>query len=322
MGLTPNPRLILAKNTFHELPVPGEHILLNGRFLTKTLLLRQAQPLPRVSLLVLNIRTCDPSIISYLTAMKVGQALTGFGLDGVKVGDYLYGFTTWEAYLARVELRREDPQYTIDMDSLYLRRVPDPEGAFPWTKYVGCLGTPGLTAFIGLERVAEAKPGQTIYVSSGASGVGRCVCPMFFNSNCTQTASGSKYDVAFNYKTIPVAAALQEHGPIDLFWDNVGGAQLEAALENMNMKGRVICCGAIAEYNIPADERYGAQNMSTMFHRRIRLEGCVVADTPECNARFFSEIPPLIAEGRIKAQEQLFAGLESGPEAVLSLLSL
>jgi NADPH-dependent curcumin reductase CurA len=59
--------------------------------------------------------------------------------------------------------------------------------------------------------------------------------------------------------------------------------------------------------------------MSTMFHRRIRLEGFVVADTPEYNARFFSEIPPLIAEGKIKAQEQLFAGLESGPEAFLSM---
>jgi hypothetical protein len=94
----------------------------------------------------------------------------------------MYGFTTWEAYtvqpyvdgtdtrvlismhgltpryLARIEPRREDPQYTIDMDSLYLQRVSDPDGAFPWTKYVGCLGTPGLTAFIGLERVAEAKP--------------------------------------------------------------------------------------------------------------------------------------------------------------------
>jgi NADPH-dependent curcumin reductase CurA len=64
------------------------------------------------------------------------------------------------------------------------------------------------------------------------------------------------------------------------------------------------------------------KNMSTMFHRRIRLRGFVVADTPEYNARFFSEIPPLMAEGKIKAQEQLFAGLESGPEAFLSWLSL
>ncbi|KAJ7787759.1 hypothetical protein B0H14DRAFT_2951996, partial [Mycena olivaceomarginata] len=297
MGLTPKLRL----------PVLGEHIP------------------------YMHERLRDPLIISYSTAMKVGQALTGFGLvlvlrsnkDGVKAGDYLYGFTTWEAYTvqpyvdARVELRREDPQYTIDMDSLYLQRVPDPEGAFPWTKYVGCLGTPGLTAFIGLERVAEAMP--TIYISSGASGVGRLTVIA-----SAGTAAKANYllsldaDVAFNYKTIPVAAALQEHVRIDLFWDNVGGAQLEAALENMNMKGRVICCGAIAEYNIPANERCDVQNMSTIFHRRIRLEGFVVADTPEYNARFFSEIPPLMAEGKIKAQEQLFAGLESGPEAFLS----
>ncbi|KAJ7318357.1 hypothetical protein DFH08DRAFT_669966, partial [Mycena albidolilacea] len=248
-------------------------------------------------------RLRDPSIIGYSTAMKVGQAcMQAYGLwvgsrpsfqqDGVKAGDYMYGFTTWEAYTVQPY------------------RVPDPEGAFPWAKYVGCLGTPGLTAFIGLERVAGTKPGQTIYVSSGASGMGSMVIQLCENKGLTVIASAgtdakANYllsldaDVAFNYKTAPVAAVLQEHRPIVLFWENVGGAQLEAALDSP------LCCGAIAEYNIPADERYRVKNTSTVFHRRIRLEGFVVADTPEYNARFFSEIPPLIAGGKIKAQEQL-----------------
>ncbi|KAJ7795319.1 hypothetical protein B0H14DRAFT_2621042 [Mycena olivaceomarginata] len=225
-------------------------------------------------------RLRDPSIISYLTAMNMGQTesvlscMQAYGLwvgsrpsfqqDGVKAGDYMYGFTTWEPI-------QSSPTST---------RVPDLDGTFPWTKYVGCLGTPGLTAFIGLECVAESKPGQTTYVSSGVSGVGRLTVIASAGTDAKANYLFSlDADVAFNYKTIPVAAALQEHRPIDLFWDNVRGAQLEAALGNMNMKGRVICCGAIAEYNIPADERYGVKNMSTVFHRRIRLEGFVVADT-------------------------------------------
>ncbi|KAJ7167684.1 hypothetical protein C8R46DRAFT_1093806 [Mycena filopes] len=347
MAPTANPRVFLAKNPGYELPVAGEHLVfdptptidldmeLNGGYITKTLLL---SPEP-----YMRERIRDASIVSYSTPMKLGQPLVGFGLvlvvrsekEGVKEGDYMYGFTTWEAYTAQpyMDARihyKDFPEYTFDMDSLVLQRVPNPNGAFPWTKYCSCIGSPRLTAFIGLEHVGDAKAGQTVYVSSGASGVGSMViqlCKLKGLKTIGSAGSDAKVeflrsigtDVAFNYKTTPVAAALEEHGPIDLFFDNVGGDQLEATLEHMNMRGRVISCGAIAEYNIPNDQRYGIKNMSTMFKRRIRLEGFIVADTPEYNARFFAEIPPLVAQGKIKAQEQLFMGLESGPEAFVSM---
>ncbi|KAJ7118541.1 hypothetical protein C8R43DRAFT_1137280 [Mycena crocata] len=344
-----NPRVILAKIPGDGLPVAGEHLVydpaptidldlkLNGGFLTKTLLL---SPEP-----YMRERLRDPSIPSYSTPMKVGQPLVGFGLvvvlrserNGVNAGDHMYGFTPWEVYTlqpymeARVDYK-DFPNYTFDMDSMHLQKVPDPQGAFPWTRYCSCLGTPGLTAFVGLERIGEAKAGQTIYVSSGASGVGSMVIQLCKFKGLKTIASASTdakvefmrsigADVAFNYKTTSVAAVLAEHGPIDLFFDNVGGYQLEAALDNMNMNGRVICCGYISEYNSPDDQRYGVKNMSLMFKRRIRLEGFVVADTPEYNARFYAEVPPLLAQGKIRGQEQLFAGLESGPEALLSMFN-
>ncbi|KAJ7886738.1 hypothetical protein B0H13DRAFT_896904 [Mycena leptocephala] len=328
MAPTANPRVILAKHTTSEFSVAGEHIVfdptptidldleLNGGYLTKTLLL---SPEP-----YMRERLRDPSIISYSTPMKLGQPLVGFGLvvvlrsekEGIKAGDYMYGFTPWEAYTvqpyvdARAQYSKDYPAYTFDMDSLVLQPVPDPQGAFPWARYCSCLGAPGLTAFIGLEHVADAKAGQTIYVSAGASGVGSMVIQLCKIKGLKVIGSASTdakvefmrsigADAAFNYKTTSVAAALKEHGPIDLFFDNVGGDQLEAALENMNMKGRVISCGAITEYNIPKDQRYGIKNLSTMFQRRIRLEGFIVADTPEYNARFFTEIPPLVAQGKI-----------------------
>ncbi|KAJ6536756.1 hypothetical protein DFH09DRAFT_931115 [Mycena vulgaris] len=339
MAPTANPRVILAKNPSYKLPVAGKHLVfdpsptidldleLNGGFLTKTLLL---SPEP-----YMRERLRDASIDSYSTPMKLGQPLVGFGLvlvlrsekEGVKAGDYMYGFTPWEAYTVQPYMEA----YTFDMDSLVLQPVPDPQGAFPWTRYCSCLGAPGLTAFIGLEQLAEPKAASWLFNCVNSKGTSQFLTSFAKLIRLRVIGSAStdaKVEfmrslgaVAFNYRTTPVAEALAEYGPIDLFFDNVGGDQLEAALDNMNMKGRVISCGAIAEYNIPSDQRYGIKNMSTMFKRRIRLEGFIVADTPEYNARFFTEIPPLVAQGKITGQEHLFMGLESGPEAFLSLFN-
>ncbi|KAJ7682244.1 hypothetical protein DFH06DRAFT_1289783 [Mycena polygramma] len=340
MAPTPNPRVLFAKIPGYELPVPGEHIVfdptptidldleLNGGFLTKTLLL---SPEP-----YMRERMRDPSIVSYSTPMNVGQPLMGFGLvlvlrsekEGIKAGDYMFGFTPWEAYTVqpykegRVQYNKEYPSYTFDMDSLVLQPVPDPQGAFPWPKYCSCLGAPGLTAFIGLEHLGDAKAGQTIYVSAGASGVGSLkVIGSAGTDAKVEFMRSIGADVAFNYKTTPATVALKEHGPLDLFFDNVGGEQLDAALENMNMNGRVIGCGSISDYNVPKDQRYGIKNMNLLFKRRLRFEGFIVADYPEYNERFYTEIPPLVAQGKIVAQEQLFDGLDKDPEAFLSMFN-
>nr|GAT55602.1 predicted protein [Mycena chlorophos] len=194
MSPIPNPRVLYAKVPGPGPLVAGEHLVydsaptidldgpLRGGFLTKTLLL-SPEPFMRE-------RLRDPSVLTYSTPMVVGQPLVGFGLvqvlrsekDGVKAGDYMYGFTPWERYTvqpyvdARFDFASANyPSYTFDMDSLVLQPVPDPLGAFPWSRFASVLGTPGLTAFVGLESVApDMKAGQTIYVSSGASGVGRC----------------------------------------------------------------------------------------------------------------------------------------------------
>ncbi|KAJ7839151.1 hypothetical protein B0H14DRAFT_2787905 [Mycena olivaceomarginata] len=348
MAPTPNPRLLYAKIPSEELPVAGEHLvfdpkptidldveLKSGQFLTKTLLL-SPEPFMRE-------RLRDPSIISYSTPMVLGQPLVGFGLvvvvrsekEGVKAGDHMFGFTPWEHYTvqpyvdARVDYKGY-PAYTFDMDLLVLQPVPDPQGAFPWTAYVTALGCPALTAFIGVEKLSGAKKGETIYVSAGASGVGSIViqlCKIKGLKVIASAGSDSKVeflrsigaDVAFNYKTTPVAKALKEHGPLDLYFDNVCGEQLEAAIDNMNMNGRVLCCGAISEYNIPREECYGVKNLSLVFKRRISFQGFIVADSPEMNARFFAEIPPLVAQGKIKTEAHEFKGLENGAAAFLSM---
>ncbi|KAJ6589397.1 hypothetical protein B0H19DRAFT_922385 [Mycena capillaripes] len=324
MAPTPNPRVLYAKIPTDSFLVAGEHLVydptptidleqdLKGGFLTKTLLL---SPEP-----YMRERLRDPSIPSYSTPMKVGQPIVGGGLvvvvrsekEGVKAGDYMFGFTPWEAYTVQ--------PYP----------VPNPQGAFPWTSFCSCLGLPGFTAFVGIDKFADAKPGETIYVSSGASGVGSMVIQLAKIKGLKVIASASTEDkvaymrgigadAAFNYKTTSVQAELETHGPLDIYFDNVCGDQLEAALDHMNQNGRVICCGAISEYNISREERYGIKNMSLLFKRRLRLQGFLISDHLADQARFLNEIPPLLAQGKVKSEEHIFSGLENGVQAFLSL---
>ncbi|KAF7332653.1 ADH-zinc-N domain-containing protein [Mycena kentingensis (nom. inval.)] len=351
MAPTPNPRVLYAKIPSPGPLVPGEHLVydasptidldvqLNGGFLTKTLLL---SPEP-----YMRERMRDVTIPSYSSPMVVGQPLVGFGLvqvlrsekEGIKAGDYMYGFTPWEYYTVQpyVDGRfdfsaAKFPPYTFDMDSFVLQPVPNPQGAFPWSRFCSVLGTPGYSAFIGLESVApDMRAGETIYVSSGASGVGSMVVQLCKarGLRVIASASGDKKveyirslgaDVAFNYTTTPVGEALAAHGPLNYFWDNVCGEQLEAAIQNMALNGVIIMCGAISEYNLPPERCYGIKNLSLVFKRRLRLQGFLAPDGfATLMPRFMQEIPPLLAQGKFKSEEQKFVGLEKGIEALLSL---
>ncbi|KAK6980565.1 hypothetical protein R3P38DRAFT_2579786 [Favolaschia claudopus] len=273
MAPTPNPHAKIPSENFL---VDGEHILyddtptidldqdLKGGFLTKTLPL---SPEP-----YMRERMRDSSIASYSSPMKIGQPIVGTGLvvvlrsekEGVKAGDYMLGYTPWEAYTlqpyvdARVDFKGF-PSYTFDMDLLALQTVPSPIG-FPWQLYCSCLGVPGFAAFVGLDKFGDVEAGKTIYVSSGASGLGSVVIQLAKNKGLKVIGSASSdekvafmrsigADVAFNYKKSSVQQELKNHGPIDVYFDNVGGEQLEAAIDNMNLQGRIIACGAISEYN-------------------------------------------------------------------------
>ncbi|KAJ7143341.1 hypothetical protein C8R43DRAFT_1071013 [Mycena crocata] len=327
--LTENPRVVFAKRPGTGLPIPGEHVVferahsidldgvpLNGGFLSKTLML-SPEPFMRE-------RMRDPSVASYSTHAVLGDPLVSFGLVVVlrseKEGrfrlflDHLYGLTTWEAYTVQPYI------------------VADPKGAFPWSRYFTVLGAPGLTAFCGFEGCADAKAGETIYVSSGASAVGIVVIQLAKAKGLKVIASAGadckvEYmrslgaDVAFNYKTSSVVEVLKEHGPLDLYWDNVGGETVEAAIEYSRLHARLIMCGSISEYSIAPSERHGIKNTSMIFKKRLRIQGFLVPDlVPRLAPRFYAEMPGLVAQGKITAQEYIIEGLENGPEALIAVL--
>ncbi|KAF7360694.1 Zinc-type alcohol dehydrogenase-like protein PB24D3.08c [Mycena venus] len=353
MVLTPNPRVVFAKRPgAGNLPIPGEHIVydasptidldavpLNGGFLTKTLML---SPEP-----FLRERMRDLSVQSYSTHAVVGAPVVGTVLvvvlrsekEGVNVGDHMSGLSHWEAYTVQpyVEGRADlnvgtYPDWTVDLEAFGLAPVPDPHGAYPWSCYFSVLGGPGLTAFFGFEAYGDAKKGETIYVSSGASGVGSVVIQLAKEKGLRVIASAGSdakveymrsigADVAFNYKTTPVEAALKEHGPLDIYWDNVGGASIKSAIEHARARARFIMCGSISEYNTPPSECYGVKNTSKIFKKRLQIHGLFVGDHVAALApRFYTEVPALMAQGKMHAREALTEGLENAPEALMKLL--
>ncbi|KAJ7227450.1 hypothetical protein GGX14DRAFT_419629 [Mycena pura] len=350
--IAPNHRIVFNKQIAHGFPVPGEHISLdksqsidldgvplNGGFLTKTLML---SPEP-----AMRERMRDPKIPSFTTTLVVGHTVVGFGLvvvlrsekEGIKVGDHMYGMTPWEAYTVqpyiegRVDYKlAEWPAGTFDMDSLALQVVPDPRGAFPWSNYCSILGIPGLSAFAGFEAYADAKEGETVYISSGASGVGSMVIQLAKMKGMKVIASAGSNekveymkklgaDVAFNYKTSLVADILRENGPLDLYWDNVGGSHLAAAIDALTVSGRIIMCGVAEEYNVAHEDRYPVKNTSLIFKKRLRVQGFLIADHAQTMVpRFFSEIPALVAQGKLLSQEHLIQGIENAPNAFVDML--
>ncbi|KAJ7693424.1 hypothetical protein B0H17DRAFT_1060123 [Mycena rosella] len=351
--LAPNPRVVFAKRPGTGLPVPGEHLVydatrsidldavpLNGGFLTKTLML---SPEP-----FLRERMRDLSVDSYSTHAVVGAPMVGFVLavvlrsekEGVNPGDHMYGLSHWEAYTVqpymegRVDFKAGNyPDWTGDTDSLIkLNAVPDPQGKYPWSSYFSVLGGPGLTAFCGLEAYGNAKKGETIYISSGASGVGSVLIQLAKEKGLRVIASAGSdakveymrslgADVAFNYKTTPVAAALKEHGPLDIYWDNVGGETVEAAIQYSRLHARFIMCGSISEYNLAPEACYGIKNLSLVFKKQLRIYGLLVGEhMTSLGPRFFTEVPALMAQGRLTVRETFTEGLENAADAFVKML--
>ncbi|KAG9084312.1 hypothetical protein FRC07_013673, partial [Ceratobasidium sp. 392] len=192
----------------------------------------------------------DPSIKSYSPAYQIGNSIWGWALvsvirsekSGVNVGDIhlVSNYLTFDAAFQ---------QYAVLSADHLLRVVPKHKDV-PLTAYLSVLGMPGMTAFYGLETIGKPQAGEVIYVSSGASAVGSLVVQLSKAKGLKVIASASTddkiqflksigTDVAFNYKTDSVVDVLAKEGPIDLYWDNVGGSTLEAALEACKPDGRV-----------------------------------------------------------------------------------
>lgn len=211
-----------------------------------------------------------------------------------------------------------------------LRVLPDVPVSH--TLFLGALGMTGFTAWVGLERIAELEADDVLYVSAAAGAVGSMVGQLAKHWGATVVGSAGSdakvnrlgelgFDEAFNYKNDPPKEALGRLAPdgIDVYFDNVGGDTLEAAMAHLNRHGRAAICGMISVYNA-TEPPPGPRNMSNIVTKCLKLQGFLVGEYWDHFDTFAQEVSPLVLEGTIKAEETVREGLENAPQAFLDMM--
>ncbi|MEU4800909.1 NADP-dependent oxidoreductase [Actinosynnema sp. NPDC023587] len=264
---------------------------------------------------------------SYVAPFEVGKALEG-GAVGEVVVSNAPGFAVGDKVLHGLGWR----EYAT-VAAEHVVKV-DPERA-PLGAYLGVLGMPGLTAYAGLVDVAGLKEGDAVFVSGAAGAVGqvagqvaklrgarRVVGSAGTDAKVAYLVDELGFDAAFNYKDAPVTEQLAAAAPdgIDVFFDNVGGDHLEAAIASFNPHGRAALCGAISVYNATTPQP-GPRNLGLAVGKRLTLRGFLVRDHAHLQERFVREVGGWIAEGRLRYTETTTeGGLAKAPGAFLGML--
>ncbi|RLP53133.1 MAG: NADP-dependent oxidoreductase [Ketobacter sp.] len=202
----------------------------------------------------------------------------------------------------------------------------------PLPIYIGTLGMPGMTAYFGLLEVGEPKEGDTVVVSGAAGAVGTIVGQIAKIKGCRVVGiAGGKgkcdllvnefgFDAAIDYKADDVYKGLREHCPkgIDVYFDNVGGDILDAALANLAMGARVVICGAISQYNTTGEVK-GPKNYMSLLVNRASMKGMVVMDYTKNFGKAAVEMAGWLSAGKMKSREHVVEGFDQFHDALLML---
>jgi NADPH-dependent curcumin reductase CurA len=264
------------------------------------------------------MRSRMSGIRTYVPPYELGQPVDGGAVgrvvesrhDGFGEGDWVVSQLGWREHgvAAANRLRKIDAS------------VAPPSYA------LGVLGMPGFTAWVGLVQVGRVQEGETIYVSGAAGAVGSAAAQIARLKGLRVLASaGTPEKVewlrslgidAFDYNVTKPREALADG--IDVYFDNVGGPQLESALFALRDFGRVIACGAVSRYNDARPEP-GPRNLSLIVTKRLRVEGFIILDHFAQFPEFLAEVAPWVLDGRLQCRETIVNGLENVPEAFAGL---
>jgi len=263
---------------------------------------------------------------SYTRHVSPGEVMVGGTVGEVlesrhakfKPGEFVTGALGWQQFGAAEggALRRVDPQLA------------------PLSAYLGALGMPGVTAWVGLVDIGQAKAGDTVVVSAASGAVGSVVGQLAKNAGCrTVGIAGGRakcdyvvgelgFDACIDYKAGNLAAELRAacRDGVDVYFDNVGGEILDTLLQVMNPFSRIPLCGTISQYEREA-EPYGVKGVRSLLTNRIKLQGFIVSDRPELWKPALKELLALHAQGKLRYRESIAEGLPAAPRALLDVLA-
>ena len=260
---------------------------------------------------------------SYVKGVEIGELMVGQTVGEVlesrhpqlKVGDTVLTQLGWQLYGVTRDAAKVDAAKA------------------PLSYYLGLVGMPGMTAYFGLRELGAPRPGETVVVSAASGAVGsvvgqlakiwgaRAVGIAGGREKCNYVSEELGFDACIDYKTGEMREQLKAACPngVDVYFDNVGGEILDAVLARMNLFGRVVVCGTIADYN--ALEPYRVRNWRAILVNRLRVQGMIVFDWKDRYGEALKALGGYFAEGRLKYRESIVHGLENAPRGLIDLLA-
>jgi hypothetical protein len=320
-----------------EFPVAGEHIVVEDRPID----LDAALPPGGIVLELqyasydpyLRGKMRDPNVKSYAPAFNTNDPVVNTCIGKV-IKTNSNEFAEGDLVTAFVGIA----EYAVvpDPKARMVRKIQNPHN-LDLGHFLGALGMPGLTGWSGLHKIGQPKKGETLFVNSAAGAVGQVVGQIAKREGLRVIGSvGSDeklkfiteelgFDAGFNYKKEAPKDALPRLVPegIDVYFENVGGDHLEAALTAMNTGGRIPVCGMIAEYNVPAEKRKGLQGIQYVLTKQLKMQGFIVG-TPDFGPAYYQEhqqkMQEWIADGSVKALLHVTEGIDNAPQGFIGLL--
>ncbi|KAH7013788.1 hypothetical protein EDB80DRAFT_381536 [Ilyonectria destructans] len=334
--MTSNKTLIFKKGPT-GLPVPGEHLTVEDRPID----LEQAAPEGGLVVEILYAsfdpylrgKMRDPSIKSYSPAFDLDSPVVSGTVSKVLKSDSA-GYQEGDLVVAYVPIA----EYArVAKEALFMvQKIYNPNN-LELGLFLGPLGMPGLTAWSGLHKIGKPQKGETIFISSAAGAVGQVVGQIAKREGLTVIGSvGSDqkleyitkelgFDSGFNYKKENPKEALPRLAPngIDIYFENVGGDHLEAALANFNVGGRMPVCGMIDIYNTPYEEQKGTKGLIQLIAKQITMEGFLVGN-PKFGRAYAKEhqenMQKWLAEGSVKAKLHVTEGIDNAAQGLVDML--
>ncbi|KAH8926695.1 alcohol dehydrogenase [Atractiella rhizophila] len=294
-----------------------DQVSLNGGILVKTLAV-SVDP-------YMKGKMRPPQVKSYSPSYEVGKPIYGYGIVKVVRSEH-QKFNVGSLWTSSRPVF-DFSEYAVYHTSEVLNNLSPVGGSvnLPVNTWLGAAGMPGKTAWYGLYEIGKPKKGETIFVTSAAGAVGQIVVQLAKREGLKVIASAGTpdkldylkslgADVVFNYKTEDVNEILAREGPLDIYFDNTSGPQLDAALWNSNLGGRIIACGAL-------EADYAVKNLRLAIGRELTIRGFIISFHPDIDAKFNEEIPPLIASGELKILEDISVGIETVERTFVGMLN-